>query len=450
MIKKYYFLLFIILLSYLPTSGINRINGKSPNIIILFADDLGYGDLGCYGHPTIKTPNLDKMAKEGIRFTSFYTAASVCTPARAALLTGRYPVRSGMTSVLNAKSENGLPLEEITIAELLKNEGYKTGIIGKWHLGHNEKYLPSNQGFDYYFGIPYSNDNNAISAPGNKYLQAGPLPLIRNTEVIETGVSMNSITKRYTEEAKDFILRAGNEKFFLYLAYTMPHVPIDASSDFKGKSKAGLYGDVIEELDWSVGEILQLLTKKGISKNTLVIFSSDNGPINNEKSFEAIGYDTVLIKPWHGGSTGLLRGGKYTVYEGGFRVPGIIKWDDHINCNQVISDMVTTMDIFTTVATLAGASVSEDRKYDGNDLSGMLLEGKPSPTSQFLFYKRDLLSAIRIGDWKYIFSSHNIPGVKPIRPIDELYNLKNDLEEKFNVASRYKEKVKELKKFIDK
>jgi arylsulfatase A len=227
-------------------------------------------------------------------------------------------------------------------------------------------------------------------------------------------------------------------------------VPSDASSDFKGKSKAGLYGDVIEELDWSVGEILQLLTKKGISKNTLVIFSSDNGPINNEKSFEAIGYDTVLIKPWHGGSTGLLRGGKYTVYEGGFRVPGIIKWDDHINCNQVISDMVTTMDIFTTVATLAGASVSEDRKYDGNDLSGMLLEGKPSPTSQFLFYKRDLLSAIRIGDWKYIFSSHNIPGVKPIRPIDELYNLKNDLEEKFNVASRYKEKVKELKKFIDK
>jgi arylsulfatase A len=450
--KNYFILFCVIMILSFQTFGKKSSISKKPNVIVFFADDLGYGDLGCFGHPTIKTPNLDAMAKEGIRFTSFYSASSVCTPARAALLTGRYPIRSGMTSVVNAKSRNGLPSEEITIAELLKEVGYKTGIIGKWHLGHREKYLPINQGFDYYFGIPYSNDNNDTAAPYNKgnLNQAGPLPLIRNKEVIETGMPMNTITKRYTQEAKDFILSTDNDPFFLYLAYTMPHVPIDASSNFKGKSKAGLYGDVIEELDWSVGEILQLLIKKGISENTLVIFTSDNGPINNEKSFDAIGYDPKLIKPWHGGSAGLLNGGKYTVYEGGFRVPAIIKWNNNIEGNQINTDIVTTMDIFTTIAQLSGATIPDDRVYDGNDLTEMLLEGKSSTTQQFLYYKRDLLSAVRFGDWKYIYSNHNIPGVAPVEPIDELYNLKNDLEERYNVASVQQKKVMEFKNFLNK
>jgi arylsulfatase A-like enzyme len=443
--KKRNYLIYMILLLSLNSFGKSNDTGKKPNVIVLFADDLGYGDLGCFGHPTVKTPNLDNMAKDGIKFTSFYTAASVCTPARAALLTGRYPVRSGMTKVLNAKSENGLPLEELTIAELLKTVGYKTGIVGKWHLGDKEKYLPTNQGFDYYFGIPYSTDDNSISAPNNPGLQAGPLPLIRNKKIIELGVPINTLTQRYTEEAKGFITKAGNNPFFLYLAYSLPHVPLDASSKFKGKSKAGLYGDVIEELDWSVGEILELLKEKGISENTIVIFTSDNGPLNDKKAFDAIGYDTSFIKPWHGGSSGLFKGGKFSDYEGGFRVPAIIKWSNNIAPSQTNTDIVTTMDVFTTIAKLGGATIPKDRICDGNDLTKMLLNGTPSPTKSFLFYRRAVLTGVRVGNWKYVYSNHDSPGHTPDKPIDELYDLENDLGENYNVAAVHPEKVAELK-----
>lgn len=447
--NKYSFLVYITIFISFESIGQRGTYAKQPNVVILLADDLGYGDLSCYGHPLIKTPNLDKMAKEGIRFTSFYSAASVCTPARAALLTGRYPVRSGMTKVLNAKSENGLPLEEITIAELLKTNGYHTGIIGKWHLGAKEKFLPANQGFDYYFGVPYSTDDNSVSAPGNKGLEAGPLPLIRNTKIIETGIAVNTLTKRYTQEAKDFILKAGKEPFFLYLAYSMPHVPIDASAEFKGKSKAGLYGDAVEELDWSVGEILKLLNERNISENTLVIFTSDNGPLNNETAFKAIGYDTSFIKPWHGGSAGPFRGGKFSDYEGGFRVPAIIKWSNHIGGNQVNADIVTTMDVFTTITKLGGATIPKDRVYDGNDLTKMLLKGGPSPTKKFFYYRRDMLTGVRLGNWKYIYSSHEGPGQTPVKAVDELYNLQSDISENYNVAGSQQVKITELKRILD-
>lgn len=447
--NKYCFLFFIATFIFFESNAQKGTHAKQPNIIIFLADDLGYGDLGCYGHPLISTPNLDKLAKEGIRFTSFYSAASVCTPARAALLTGRYPIRSGMTKVLNAKSENGLPSGEITIAELLKTSGYHTGIIGKWHLGNKEKYLPANHGFDYYYGVPYSIDNNSISAPGAKGLEAGPLPLIRNKTIIETGIDISTLTKRYTQEAKNFIVNSGNKPFFLYLAYSMPHIPVDASPEFKGKSKAGLYGDAVEELDWSIGEILKVVDKRGISENTIIIFTSDNGPLNSETAFNAIGYDTAFIKPWHGGSSGPFKGGKFSDYEGGFRVPAIIKWNKHINAYQINREIVTSMDVFATIVKLARAAIPEDRIYDGNDLTKMLLKGSPSPTKIFYYYKRDKLTGVRAGNWKYIFSQHEGPGQTAVQPIDELYNLETDISEKYNIAESQQEKIAELKELIN-
>ncbi|MEX2335683.1 MAG: sulfatase [Fulvivirga sp.] len=278
---------------------------KKPNFIIIFADDLGYGDLGCYGHPTIKTPNLDQMAQEGMRFTQFYVGANVCTPSRAALLTGRLPVRYGLTGgsgVFFPNSAGGLPQSEVTIAKALKEKAYKTGIIGKWHLGHLPEYLPSSHGFDYYFGISYSND--MIHARNENF---PPLPLYRNNEVIEEGIDQTTLTKRYTEEAVDFIKENKNQPFFLYYPNNFPHVPLFASENFKGKSKRGLYGDVVEELDWSVGEILKTLKELNLDKNTLVVFTSDNGP--------------WLTKKERGGSAGLLFEGKGSAYEGGMRVP---------------------------------------------------------------------------------------------------------------------------------
>ncbi|HET8737587.1 MAG TPA: sulfatase, partial [Pricia sp.] len=296
---------------------------RPPNFIIIFADDLGYGDLGVYGHPTIKTPNLDRMAYEGQKWTNFYAAASVCTPSRAALLTGRLPVRSGMASnehrVLFPDSKNGLPAAEITLAEQLKDVGYATACIGKWHLGHKEQYLPTNNGFDYYFGIPYSNDMNKTG--GKNYKEAakeGPsaikiqdynVPLMRNTEIIERPADQNTITKRYSEEAISFIKKNKEKPFLIYLAHNLPHIPLFASEEFLGKSKRGLYGDVVAEIDDGVGKILAALDEERLAENTIVVFTSDNGPWLPFKT--------------HGGSAGLLRAGKGTTWEGGMREPAI-------------------------------------------------------------------------------------------------------------------------------
>ncbi len=256
--------------------------GDIPNVVILFADDLGYGDLGVYGHPTIRTPNLDRMAAEGMKFTQFYVGASVCTPSRAALLTGRLPLRSGMVNdrfrVIFPPSEGGLPESEITLAEALKTKGYATACIGKWHLGHRPEHLPTNQGFDQYFGLPYSNDMSPALTPGSANRGDPPLPLLRGTETIEEEPDQRELTRRYTEEAIQFIRDNKDRPFFLYLPHTFPHVPLFASDAFEGKSPRGLYGDVVEELDWSTGQILTTLRDLGLAENTFVFFTSDNGP----------------------------------------------------------------------------------------------------------------------------------------------------------------------------
>jgi len=298
---------------------------------VIFADDLGYGDLGCFGHPTIPTPNLDRMAAEGVKLTQFYSASSVCTPSRAALLTGRLPIRSGMCSdkrrVLFPNSGGGLPASEVTIAKALKTKGYATACVGKWHLGHLPKFLPTNNGFDEYFGIPYSNDMR-------------PSPLLDGTKTVENPAKQTTLTRRYTERAIDFIGRNKDKPFFLYFPHTFPHVPLFASKTFKDKSLRGLYGDVVEELDWSVGQIRKTLRRLRLAERTLVMFTSDNGP--------------WLIMRLRGGSAGLLRGGKGSTWEGGMREPFVAWWPGKIPAGSVGTELACTMDIFSTCLALAG------------------------------------------------------------------------------------------------
>src|SRR6185295_17361509 len=295
---------------------------EKPNIVVVFVDDMGYGDMGCAGHPTIRTPNLDRMAAEGMRFTDFYVAAPVCTPSRAALLTGRYAVRSGMASdkrrVLFPNSAGGLPDGEITIAEGLKSRGYATAMVGKWHLGHLPQYLPTRQGFESWFGLPYSNDMDRLPAPkpGEPKWTQYNVPLMRNEEIVERPADQTTLTRRYTEEALKIIKSNREKPFFLYLAHAMPHVPLFAGEAFAGKSARGLYGDVIEEIDWSVGQVLAAIRAEGIEKKTLVVFSSDNGP--------------WLIMKENGGSAGLLQEGKGSTWEGGMREPALFWWPGKI------------------------------------------------------------------------------------------------------------------------
>ena len=431
-----------VILGSLPVLTFSTVSFSSekPNFIILFADDLGYGDLGCYGHPLIRTPNLDKMANEGMRLTSFYVASSVCSPSRAALLTGKYPSNAGVVRVYNNKSTDGLPLSEVTIADGLKSAGYATAIIGKWHLGSLPEFFPMKQGFDYWYGIPYSNDNNSVSAPGNEYLSGPPLPLYQNYEIIEVGTSMEINTKRYTEKAIEFIKKEKDNTFFLYLPYTMPHVPIDASPDFKGKSAAGLYGDVIEELDWSVGEILQTLEKLGIEKHTMVIFTSDNGPMIH---MDLPRYDPEIIKMWHHGTAGLLRGGKFEVYEGGFRVPAVFQWKGRINPGQVSSEIVRSIDLKPTIFNLAG--VNNDEKIDGIDISEFLLgQSESSQVYDMVYEQGGRRLAYRENNWKVVLARDQNNEIEI-----ELYNLKNDIYERHNIANDYPEIVKNMRNHLD-
>ena len=336
-----------------PAMGQGR---ATPNIIIVFADDLGYGDLGSYGHPSIATPNLDRMAREGQRWTNFYAAASVCTPSRASILTGRLSVRNGMAShkrrVLFPDSKYGLPHDEITLAEQLKKAGYSTACIGKWHLGHRETDLPTNHGFDYYFGIPYSNDMDMVHhLSWQDYWQQPDsliktehfnVPLIRNTTILERPADQHSITGRYTEETIDFIKRNKERPFFIYLAHSLPHIPLFVSKPFEGRSRRGLYGDVIEEIDHGIGKILETLREQSLENNTLVIFTSDNGP--------------WLTFGKNGGSAGLLKAGKGTTYEGGMRVPGIFWGPGYIE-PAVVYELGSTLDLFVTLSLMAGTDL---------------------------------------------------------------------------------------------
>lgn len=403
---------------------------RPPNFVVLFADDMGYGDLSCYGHPTLRTPNLDRMAAQGVRFTSFYAAAPFCTPSRAGLLTGRYPIRAGQPNNLGPDSKGGLPLTEITLAQVLKERGYKTMAIGKWHLGHEPAaYLPTSRGFDSYLGLLYSND---MIPPWVK--TSRPLHLYRDTEPIELVNDQSNLTERYTSEAVRFIRSAGANPFFLYLPYAMPHLPISASSR-RGTSRAGLYGDVIETLDWSAGEILDTLKRQGIDENTLVVFTSDNGPWNNLPP-------RMLQKgnePWHTGSKGLLRGSKGDTYEGGMREPCIARWPGTIPGGQICLDLGCTLDLFPTIVKAAGAKMPAGRVYDGVDLLGAM-QGKAAPRDHFYYCRSKFAEAVREGSWKCRFARHMRDDLKKDSPITpELFNLDLDPSERYNVYDRNRE-----------
>lgn len=417
-----------------------------PNVVIIYADDLGYGDLGCYGHPTIRTPHLDRMAAEGLRFTSFYTAAEVCTPSRAALLTGRYPVRSGMCDdqrrVLFPDSAGGLPSDEVTLPELLRTRGYATGMVGKWHLGHLPEFLPTRHGFDQFFGLPYSNDmdRSPDSPPGRRAFleprsEYWKVPLIRDDRTIEKGPDQSQLTRRYTEEAVRFIREKRERPFFLYFAHTFPHVPLFASDRFLGRSPRGLYGDAVEELDWSVGEVLAALREAGLEKDTLVWFSSDNGP--------------WLTQREQGGSAGGLRDGKGSTWEGGMRVPGIAWWPGRIAAGRVTDDPAATLDLLPTVAALANAPLPGDRTIDGVDLAPLIFGTGPGPRSEFAFYRGATLHAFRKGPYKAHFTTRTGYGGQPTThtpPV--LFHLGVDPGESYNVAGQHPEILAEINEAV--
>ena len=440
-------------LSLVLAAPLSPIAAAPPNVVIIFTDDMGYGDLGCYGHPTIRTPNIDRMAAEGMKFTSFYSAAEVCTPSRAALLTGRLPLRSGMCSdtrrVLFPESAGGLPASEITLAESLRAKGYATTCIGKWHLGHLPEYSAMSHGFDSFFGLPYVNDMDRVPDRGPKgraaflapKIEYWNVPLMRGNEIIERPADQHTLTRRYTEEAVKYIKEKKDKPFFLYLAHAMPHVPLFASKDFAGKSARGLYGDVVEEIDWSVGEVLKALRDERLDKNTLVFFTSDNGP--------------WLMFGEHGGSAGPLRDGKGSTFEGGMRVPGIAWWPGTVPAGATTQEMASTMDLFVTAVKLAGGKVPTDRPVDGYDILPVLTGKGPSPRDTMFFYRGTKLFAVRHGSWKAHFLTQPAygPGSKdgPM-PHDPplLYHLGRDPGEKTDIAKDNPEVISQLKEIAEK
>ena len=412
---------------------------KKPNFIIIFTDDQGYQDLGCYGSPTIKTPHIDQMAKEGMRFTSFY-AQTVCGPSRAALMTGCYPqrvARNDSDKDLHPK----LALSEITIAEILKKKGYATAMYGKWDLaGHtqvkfNPKLGPLQQGFDTAFWTPSSNDHKI-----NHY---------RDNKLVKINDNMALATKKYTDEAIGFILEKKSQPFFIYLAHIMPHIRLDATEQFKGKSQGGLYGDTVEEIDFNVGRILETLKKTGLDENTYVIFTSDNGP--------------WWIAREHGGSALPLRGAKCSTFEGGLRVPFIIRAPGKVPAGLTCDSVAASIDLLPTIAALSGNQAPSDRTIDGIDISPLFHGTKKTIEREFFYYAFTLLRAVRKGKWKLhipniptdnnyfskIFKDMVAKGDSGWTDKYLLYDLDTDISEKTNLAEKHPEIVKELKKYIE-
>lgn len=437
--KKYgHIILFLVAILIFSCS--KKIETKKTNFIIFFTDDQGYNDVGCFDSPNIKTPYLDQMAAEGMKFTNFY-AQPVCGPSRAALLTASYPIRTG-----EPKNTKGLHTKlhpkEVTIAEVLKTNGYQTACIGKWHVGEEPNQMPLNQGFDYFFGTPKPNGHT-------KLIEQAPFRCIimKNKDtikVINTVEEMGQLTKIYTKEATNFIKRNKNKPFFLYLPHTMPHVPLGASKDFRGKSAGGFYGDVIEELDWSMGEVLKTLKEEGLEENTLVIFTSDNGPWIEEQIGD------------HGGSAFPLRGNKMQTWEGGVRVPAIMQWKGKIPENVVSDALLTTMDFLPTFADISGAVISKEITLDGKSFKDVLLKNKESQHDRFYYYSYTHLQAVRDKEWKLVLPRKAKPkymkwAARKVEAVDEilLFNLKNDKEEQYNLADQNPEKVKELMLLIE-
>ncbi len=401
---------------------------KMPNIVIIFCDDLGYGDLTSYGHPTIKTPNLDRMVSEGMKFTNFYSGSPACTASRYALLTGRYPVRSGFGWVLSPRSPRGMHPEEITLAEGMRNAGHSTAIFGKWHLGVTKtEYLPLQNGFDEFLGLPYSND---MIPPNWK-----DIPLIDGNDTLEHNPDQTKLTKMYTERAVDFIERKSNEPFFLYVPYAMPHVPLMPGNDFND-SERGTYGDVVEEIDWGVGEIMKSLKAQGIAENTLVFFTSDNGP--------------WIIKGEKGGSSGLLRDGKGSTWEGGMRVPGIAWWPGTVEAGTIQTQRASTLDLYHTAFSLTGQEVPKDRPVDGRNISELLQNESMQKDEPYFYYGlNNRLMAVRKGPWKLHSFTYSQTGKDYFEgKLPLLFNLNIDPSEKYEVSNDNPQVVAELQQLI--
>jgi len=433
-------------LSLLPRTTLAADSAPPPNIVVILADDQGYADLGCFGAKGIQTPNLDRMAREGVRFTDFYVAQGVCSASRTALLTGCYPNRVGILDAQSPASKIGLGPGEKTIADVLKARGYATAIYGKWHLGHRPASLPTRHGFDEYFGLPYSNDMVPDRENKRNY---PPLPLYDGETVIVKYPDLSQLTTQYTEHAVKFIRKNKNKPFFLYVPHTMPHVPLAVSSKFKGKSQRGLYGDVIEELDWSVGQILAALKENGLDERTLVMYTSDNGP--------------WLSYGDHGGSAGNLREGKATTWEGGVREPFVARWPGHIPAGTVCHEPAMTIDLLPTFVALAGAKTPE-LPIDGKDI-WPLLSGQPnakSPHEAYYFYWQRNLQAVRAGRWKLHLphayrTLKGAPGnggkagaYEEKRTDIALYDLVDDPGETTDVAAKHPDVVKELQALAEK
>jgi len=433
-----------------------------PNIVLIFIDDLGYGDIGTNGAIDYDTPQIDRLATEGMRFTQFYAAQAVCSASRAGLLTGCYPNRIGITGALMPWAKIGLSDNEMTIADLLKQKGYATGMVGKWHLGHLEPFLPLQHGFDDYLGLPYSNDmwpvdfdGSPITEKSSKPWKANypPLPLIDGNEKvaeIRTLADQGTLTTRYTERAVQFIEAHHREPFLLYFAHSMVHVPLGVSDKFKGKSRQGLFGDVMLELDWSVGEILKILDKYNLRDNTLVIFTSDNGPWLNFGN--------------HAGSTGGLREGKGTSWEGGQREPCIMRWPGVIPAGTICNKLASTIDIFPTLAAITGANLPE-HKIDGvNILPLMQGQANANPREVFYYYyRKNSLEAVRKGHWKLVLP-HRYRSYEGVLPGHDgfpgpyasdstglaLYNLRRDPGERYNVIEQHPDIVEDLMQDVQK
>jgi arylsulfatase len=411
-------------------------SSSPPNFVLILADDLGYGDLSCYGSQ-IETPNLDRMAQEGVQFTQFYSANPVCSPSRASILTGRYGVRCGVPTVFQPADTGGLATSEVTIPQMLKPAGYKTMCVGKWHLGRPLRYMPTSRGFDEYYGIPYSND-------------MAPSILLHNTDIIESPVNLSTLTKRYTDQAVGFIRKSGTAPFFLYLPHTFPHIPLAASPGFVGKSGMGLYGDVVQELDWSVGQVLQALQDTGVDQNTLVLFTSDNGP-------------------WFQGSPGRLRGRKGDTFEGGMREPFIARFPGRMpstaprgrgprgKTGRITEVLASALDLLPTIAGFAGVPVPAN-PLDGVDI-GPVLTGQSGDVSRppFLYFSGWDLQCARLGPWKLHMSRANVPaytaepkvGFFNLRLTNpELYNIDTDPEEADDVSSQHPDIVADIQQRV--
>lgn len=419
---------------------------NKPNFVIILLDDMGFGDLSSTGCRSYKTPNIDQMANNGMRFTNFYAAQAVSSASRAGLLTGCYPNRIGLTGALTPSSAIGISSKEETIAEVLKDVNYTTAIFGKWHLGDNKKFLPTHHGFDEYLGTPYSND----MWPKHPFDKSFPdLPLIQGDSVIELNPDQSQFTKLFTEKAVRFITKNRNKPFFLYLAHPMPHVPLSASERFKGKSKQGLYGDVMMELDWSVGQILATLKKNGIDKNTLIVFTSDNGPWLNYGN--------------HAGSAGGLREGKGTSWEGGQRVPCIIQWSGVIKPGSICNKLASNIDFLPTFVQLSKAKLPKN-KIDGISLLPLLHEeANSNPRKSFYYYyQKNSLEAVTDGEWKLVFphksrtyennqpGNNGNPGKVSERTVElMLFDLKRDPGERYNVIESNPDVLLRLNKIAD-